>query len=107
MNGVATDKFRVTQRWHQSASAQDRQPGPKRLSPEDGEGVRPCDRIGFVDPHSGRYVTLAELPGFTRGLDFCGPLAFIGLSQVRESAVFSGIAIAERRFRNGPAVSGC
>ena len=37
-----------------------------------------------------------ELPGFTRGLDFCGPLAFIGLSQVRESAVFSGIAIAER-----------
>ena len=36
------------------------------------------------------------LPGFTRGLDFCGPLAFVGLSQVRESAVFSGIAIAER-----------
>jgi hypothetical protein len=36
------------------------------------------------------------LPGSTRGLDFCGPLAFIGLSQVRESAVFSGIAIAER-----------
>ncbi len=36
------------------------------------------------------------LPGFTRGLDVCGPLAFIGLSQVRESAVFSGIAIAER-----------
>jgi uncharacterized protein (TIGR03032 family) len=30
------------------------------------------------------------------GLDFCGPLAFIRLSQVRESAVFSGIAIAER-----------
>ena len=39
---------------------------------------------------------MAVLPGFTRGLDFCGPLAFIGLSQVRESAVFSGIAIAER-----------
>jgi Domain of unknown function (DUF4915) len=36
------------------------------------------------------------LPGFTRSLDFCGPPAFIGLSQVRESAVFSGIAIAER-----------
>ena len=35
------------------------------------------------------------MPGFTRGLDFCGPLAFIGLSQVRESAVFSDIAIAE------------
>ena len=52
--------------------------------------------VGFVDPHSGRYVGLAELPGFTRGLDFCGPLAFIGLSQVRESAVFSGIPITER-----------
>ena len=57
---------------------------------------RAAGGVGFVDPHSGRYVGLAELPGFTRGLDFCGPLAFIGLSQVRESAVFSGIAIAER-----------
>ena len=28
-----------------------------------------------------------------------GPLAFIGLSQVRESAVFSGIAIAERALQ--------
>jgi uncharacterized protein (TIGR03032 family) len=55
--------------------------------------------VGFVDPHSGRYSSLAELPGFTRGLDFCGPLAFIGLSQVRESAVFSGIAIAERALQ--------
>ena len=36
------------------------------------------------------------VPGFTRGLDFCGPLAFIGLSQVRESAVFSGIPLVER-----------
>jgi len=53
--------------------------------------------VGFVDPHSGRYVGLAELPGFTRGLDFCGPLAFIGLSQVRASAVFSGIPITERQ----------
>jgi uncharacterized protein (TIGR03032 family) len=39
---------------------------------------------------------VASLPGFTRGLDFVGPLAFVGLSQVRESAIFSGIAIAER-----------
>ena len=36
------------------------------------------------------------MPGFTRGLDFAGNLAFVGLSQVRESAVFSGIAITER-----------
>ena len=39
---------------------------------------------------------MASLPGFTRGLDFLGHLAFVGLSQVRESAVFSGIPIAER-----------
>jgi uncharacterized protein (TIGR03032 family) len=52
--------------------------------------------FGSVDPVSGKYEELTVLPGFTRGLDFCGPLAFIGLSQVRESAVFSGIAIAER-----------
>jgi uncharacterized protein (TIGR03032 family) len=36
------------------------------------------------------------VPGFTRGIDFAGPFAFVGLSQVRESAVFSGIAIAEK-----------
>jgi hypothetical protein len=52
--------------------------------------------FGWVDPATGKYEALTTLPGFTRGLDFCGPLAFIGLSQVRESAVFSGIAIAER-----------
>jgi uncharacterized protein (TIGR03032 family) len=52
--------------------------------------------LGWIDPATGKYEALAVLPGFTRGLDFCGPLAFIGLSQVRESAVFSGIAIAER-----------
>ena len=28
-------------------------------------------------------------------LDFAGPYAFVGLSQVRETAVFSGIAVAE------------
>jgi hypothetical protein len=36
------------------------------------------------------------VPGFTRGLDFAGGLAFVGLSQVRESAVFSGIPLTER-----------
>jgi uncharacterized protein (TIGR03032 family) len=52
--------------------------------------------IGYFDPATFRYVRVAELPGFTRGLDFHGNLAFVGLSQVRESAVFSGIAIAEK-----------
>ena len=52
--------------------------------------------FGWVDLADGRFVPIAELPGFTRGLSFAGQFAFIGLSQVRESAVFSGIPIAER-----------
>lgn len=52
--------------------------------------------IGTVDLESGRYEEIAQLPGFTRGLSFLGPLAFVGLSQVRESAVFSGIPLVER-----------
>jgi uncharacterized protein (TIGR03032 family) len=52
--------------------------------------------LGFIDPGTGRYEPIAEVPGFTRGLDFAGGLAFVGLSQVRESAVFSGIPITER-----------
>jgi uncharacterized protein (TIGR03032 family) len=56
-------------------------------------------RLALVDEDTGRLQTVAEVPGFTRGLDFHGRYAFIGLSQVRESAVFSGIAIAERPER--------
>jgi uncharacterized protein (TIGR03032 family) len=52
--------------------------------------------FGFIDQSTGKYVPIAEVPGFTRGVDFAGNLAFVGLSQVRESAVFSGIPITER-----------
>jgi len=52
--------------------------------------------LGFIDANTGKYEPIAEVPGFTRGLDFAGNLAFVGLSQVRESAVFSGIPITER-----------
>ncbi len=52
--------------------------------------------FGFIDPKTGNYEPIAEVPGFTRGVDFAGNLAFVGLSQVRESAVFSGIPITER-----------
>lgn len=51
--------------------------------------------LAIVDEPSGKLTTVATLPGFTRGLDFAGPLAFVGLSQVRESAIFSGIPITE------------
>jgi uncharacterized protein (TIGR03032 family) len=52
--------------------------------------------LAIVDLANGRLETVALVPGFTRGLDFFGPYAFIGLSQVRQSAMFSGIPITER-----------
>jgi uncharacterized protein (TIGR03032 family) len=52
--------------------------------------------LAAVDLPTGRPETVAQVPGFTRGLDFIGPFAFIGLSQVRESALFSGIPLTER-----------
>jgi len=52
--------------------------------------------LATVDLATGRREVVAELPGFTRGLDFYGNLAFVGLSQVRESALFSGIPITDR-----------
>jgi len=58
---------------------------------ESGDGS-----IGTVDPGSGRYEPVVRLDGFTRGLAFHGPLAFIGLSQVRETATFSGLPLTER-----------
>jgi uncharacterized protein (TIGR03032 family) len=58
---------------------------------ESGDGS-----LGRVDLGAGRYEPIIRLPGFTRGLSFLGPLAFIGLSQVRESATFSGIPLVER-----------
>ena len=57
---------------------------------ESGKGA-----LSVVDPEKGTWETVATMPGFTRGIDFVGPLAFIGLSQVRESAVFSGIPIVK------------
>jgi uncharacterized protein (TIGR03032 family) len=68
-------------RWHDS----------KLWLLESGAGT-----LGVVDPAAGRYEALVQLPGFTRGLDFHGNLAFVGLSQVRESAIFSDIPVAER-----------
>jgi uncharacterized protein (TIGR03032 family) len=52
--------------------------------------------LSVVDEQTGQLTHVALLPGFTRGLDFFGAYAFIGLSQVRESAVFSGIPITDR-----------
>ena len=55
---------------------------------ESGKGT-----LAYFDFNRNQVITVAQLPGFTRGLDFSGELAFIGLSQVRESAVFAGLPL--------------
>jgi uncharacterized protein (TIGR03032 family) len=51
--------------------------------------------LAAADVETGEVETLAELPGFTRGLAFSGDLAFVGLSQIRETATFGGLPIEE------------
>lgn len=52
--------------------------------------------ICVVDPLRGERKTVAELPGFTRGLTFVGPYALVGLSKIRETATFGGLPLTER-----------
>ncbi|NEO88278.1 MAG: TIGR03032 family protein [Spirulina sp. SIO3F2] len=56
--------------------------------------------LATVDLETGTVTTVAVLPGFTRGLSFWNRLAFIGLSQVRETAVFSGLPVTQQTERN-------
>lgn len=53
-------------------------------------------RLSVVDTDAGTVETVAELPGFTRGLAFAGPFAFVGLSQIRETAIFGGLPLTEK-----------
>ena len=48
-----------------------------------------------IDPDAGERTDVARVPGFARGLDFLGPVAFIGLSQLRETNAFTDIPITE------------
>lgn len=50
-----------------------------------------------VDESTGNVSVVATMPGFTRGMDIYNGLAFIGLSQVRESASFSGLPLTEQK----------
>jgi uncharacterized protein (TIGR03032 family) len=49
-----------------------------------------------VDLASGAREEIESVPGFTRGLSCYANLAFVGLSRIRETAVFGGVPIAER-----------
>jgi uncharacterized protein (TIGR03032 family) len=50
-----------------------------------------------VDRATGRRQSVAELPGFARGLALCGHYAFIGLSKIRAKSAMNGVPLAERR----------
>lgn len=52
--------------------------------------------ITVVNRSTGERRDLHRMAGFTRGLDFHGTLAFIGLSRVRESKVFGGTPLTDR-----------
>jgi uncharacterized protein (TIGR03032 family) len=62
--------------------------------------------ISVIDPASGRFESVEQVPGYTRGLAFHGPFAFVGMSRIRETSTFGGVPIAERRdeLRCGVAV---
>jgi uncharacterized protein (TIGR03032 family) len=51
--------------------------------------------LAKVDLASGKWETVIELPSFTRGLDFWGDWAFIGLSKIRETAMFGDLPISQ------------
>jgi uncharacterized protein (TIGR03032 family) len=52
-----------------------------------------------IDPADGETHLVGRFPGYTRGLALAGPLAFVGLSKIRETSTFGGIPIAENRER--------
>ncbi len=56
-----------------------------------GEGF-----LTTLDLKTKELTNIVELPGFARGISFVGPLAFIGLSKVRETAVFTDFPLVER-----------
>jgi uncharacterized protein (TIGR03032 family) len=67
-------------RWHQE----------KLWLLESGKG-----NLSYYDFKKKKVIEVATLPGFTRGLQFAGDFAFIGLSKVRESVTFSGLPITK------------
>lgn len=56
-------------------------------------------RLERVDLDSGARDVVAVLPGYARGLACHGHLAFVGLSRIRETAIFGGAPIAEYHDR--------
>ena len=67
------------------------------VEPRDGlvdGGIDEAGHVVQVDVVSG--VQPDQLPGFTRGLAFIGEIAFVGLSQIRESSTFGELPLTRR-----------
>lgn len=58
---------------------------------ESGQG-----RLATIDLQTGKTETVAQLPGYVRGLAFADRYAFVGLSKIREASTFGGLPISER-----------
>jgi uncharacterized protein (TIGR03032 family) len=54
-------------------------------------------QLVLVDRVTGQRQTVAELPGFARGLALHGQYAFIGLSKIRPTSTMDGVPLAARR----------
>jgi uncharacterized protein (TIGR03032 family) len=54
-------------------------------------------QLNRCDPTNGKLDVVAQLPGYTRGMDCYGRFAFVGLSRIRETSVFGGLPIAEQK----------
>ncbi len=52
-------------------------------------------RLERINLGSGERDIVALMPGYARGLAFAGGYAFVGLSRIRETAVFGRVPIAE------------
>lgn len=52
--------------------------------------------LNRYDPKSNKDETLTELQGFTRGMDFYGPIIFVGLSKVRRGNVLGSVPLANK-----------
>lgn len=50
-------------------------------------------RLLRIDPVDGAAAVAAALPGYLRGLAFCGEIAIVGLCKIREKRVFGGLPI--------------
>ena len=56
-------------------------------------------RLVLADLDRGAVETVAELPGYARGLAFADSVAFVGLSKIRGSSPLGGVPVAARQER--------